>query len=242
MKGRSWLVVAGITLFGQASYGAEVTATLTGASDYISYGLSQTDSRPALQGSIDWASPQGFYASLWTSNISNLGPSGTSAGMEWDLSGGYGGNITESIAYTAGLGYYTYHGGGNGVGKASDGNYGEILGSLIFNKATTLSLNYAWDYAGTDAKHYILKVGHTIPVGDYSLQFSVDRSTSLDDNKFTWFGDDSYVHWSAGVSRPIQGINFGLSIEGTDIDDNNDPNNVADTVLLFKVSKTFDLF
>jgi len=61
-------------------------------SQYIFRGLTQTDRKPAFQGGFDLATPGGFYAGTWGSNISWLHDAGVvdhGASLEWDFYGGY---------------------------------------------------------------------------------------------------------------------------------------------------------
>ena len=77
---------------------AEISSTLTLASDYDFRGISQTARDPALQASLDWASESGFYLGAWVSNV-DFG-SGTAADFEWDLLGGYRGQFTDDLGFT----------------------------------------------------------------------------------------------------------------------------------------------
>ena len=44
---------------------ADLSATVTAASDYTFNGVSQTDTGPALQASLDYAMSDGWYAGTW---------------------------------------------------------------------------------------------------------------------------------------------------------------------------------
>lgn len=46
----------------------EFSADMTFVSNYISYGTSNTNNLPALQGTLSYSIPSGFYISLWGSN------------------------------------------------------------------------------------------------------------------------------------------------------------------------------
>ena len=48
---------------------ADISATVTGISDYDFRGVSQTADDPALQGSIDFEGETGLYAGIWASNV-----------------------------------------------------------------------------------------------------------------------------------------------------------------------------
>jgi uncharacterized protein (TIGR02001 family) len=68
------LLMAGTNSYSDDSW-AEATdpknfsATLTFATDYLSRGVSQTDNKPAVQGSFDYKHPIGVHLGTWGSNV-----------------------------------------------------------------------------------------------------------------------------------------------------------------------------
>ena len=52
---------------------ANWSTTITAASDYTFNGVSQTDSDPAIQASLDYAFDNGVYAGIWASNVDIIG-------------------------------------------------------------------------------------------------------------------------------------------------------------------------
>src|SRR6187551_3923067 len=91
--------------------------TLTGNfgiySQYIFRGLTQTDRKPAFQGGFDLATPGGFYAGTWGSNISWLHDAGVvdhGASLEWDFYGGYKYAFNDDWGMDVGVLYYWYPG------------------------------------------------------------------------------------------------------------------------------------
>ena len=48
---------------------ADTSITVTGVSDYLFNGVSQTQEDPAIQASFDWAGDTGWYAGVWGSNV-----------------------------------------------------------------------------------------------------------------------------------------------------------------------------
>lgn len=217
-----------MTIFCTGSFhaNADVSATVTLASDYLFNGVTQTDEKPALQGSFDWSNKFGVYAGVWGSNVDF----GDSTDMEIDYYIGYGNNISESTWYDVGYVYYSYVGGSG----SSDINYNEVYFQFGYNNSS-IKAWYTNDIAGTDARHYVLAVMHTLPLTEnLSLDLQVDQSKSLDDDKFTWEGnDDSYIHWKAIGQYSWNDINFGLGVEGTDLD------TYGETRVIATVSYTF---
>ncbi|HAU05178.1 MAG TPA: hypothetical protein DCS78_09930, partial [Pseudoalteromonas shioyasakiensis] len=67
---------------------ADLSTTVTLASDYTFNGVSQTMNDPAIQGSLDYAfADSGMYVGTWASNVDF----GDGTDIEWDA---YFGNVT----------------------------------------------------------------------------------------------------------------------------------------------------
>lgn len=207
---------------------AKISSTVTLASDYLFNGVTQTRENPALQVSIDWSNNSGIYAGLWASNVDF----GNEIDIEFDGYMGYTGQFNKRIWFDTGLAYYSYHGGSS----ASDINYVEFYGAIGTGN-TTVKVWYSPDYAGTDAKHYVLALMQTIPINDnLSINLQLDTSKSLDSDLFVWEpGDESYIHWKAESAFSWQGFNLAIGVEGTDLD------TYGETRLVAKISRTFDL-
>jgi uncharacterized protein (TIGR02001 family) len=78
-------------------------------SDYRFRGISQTGKKPAIQGGFDLTHESGLYIGTWASNISWLSDTDSriSAPIEWDLYGGYRGEIVKGVTFdVGGLQYY----------------------------------------------------------------------------------------------------------------------------------------
>jgi uncharacterized protein (TIGR02001 family) len=84
-----------------------LSATVTLASQYISRGIRQSWGRPAVQAGIDYTSPSGWNAGLWTSSIDDRFVEDGS--LELDLYAGYGGSAGD-LGYNAALTWYSYPG------------------------------------------------------------------------------------------------------------------------------------
>ncbi|HEX7931403.1 MAG TPA: TorF family putative porin, partial [Sphingomicrobium sp.] len=92
----------------------ELTFTLSLTSDYTFRGISQTDSGPAIQGTVDYAymfrDEIGIYAGLFGSNVDfdeTSGPGVNRASAEFDLYGGIKGTIS-GVTWQLGYIYYAY--------------------------------------------------------------------------------------------------------------------------------------
>jgi uncharacterized protein (TIGR02001 family) len=206
---------------------AEWSGTVTLASDYLFNGVSQTGEDPALQGSIDWAGDN-WYAGAWGSNVDF----GDDTNLEADVYVGYYTAINDMLNLDVGIAQYTYH----GAGYSSDGNYAEAYAKFNIMGATDLNFWYSWDYFGTGAGHYIVMLNHTIEISEqFSLLLGVDRSTSLDSDKWQWEeGDDDYIHWQVTGNFSYSDFDFSLGVQGTDLD------TYGDTTVLLTVGRTFE--
>lgn len=220
-------ISATLGLLMSLSYSATAATSLTIAAfnDYLFNGVSQTNKDPALQLGLDWRNNTGFYIGAWGSNVDFDGTD-----IEADASAGYTHAISRDLSYDVGLSQYTYHGNSH----SHEANYAEAHAVLNY-KNTSLTAWYAWDYFGTGARHYIIKLAHTIALTDNtSLDLAVDRSASLDTNKWAWDGDNAYVHWQVGGNYLLRGFQLSLALHGTTL------KHSGDTRLLFGVAKPFN--
>lgn len=215
-KRANWLpLVLSSCLFVSSYSHADVSVTVTAASDYLFNGISQTDENPAIQASLDWANEQGWYAGSWASNVDF----GDETDAEIDYYGGFSNSINQDFSYDVGLAYYSYV----GSSESSDINYTEVYLAVGY-QATQVKAWYTDDYAGTDAGHYIIALSHTFDITEQAtLTFQIDRSTSLDDDKFTWdTNEDSYIHAKAETAFSWQSVDFTLGVEKTDLNYDDD--------------------
>src|SRR5580765_7366770 len=109
MTTKSLLILATASLLSAAAVAEEaspLTFNIGAVSDYRYRGISQTKLKPAIQGGIDY-SKDGFYVGTWASTIrwiKELGTAGGfnagSANLEWDIYGGYKGDIIkDTLSY-----------------------------------------------------------------------------------------------------------------------------------------------
>jgi uncharacterized protein (TIGR02001 family) len=227
------LVTSGL-LAASSSALAEVSATVNLTSDYTFNGVSQTNNNPALQASLDYAGDDGFYTGAWASTI-DFG-SGEDSNLEFDVYAGKYFQLDDKIGLDAGIAYYTYHG-----DSISDTyNYPEAYAKFGYNSDlgdTELNFWYSWDYFGFDVGHYIAMVAHTIEVAPgHNVRVSFDRSTSQDENRWSWDGGSSYNHYRVEYMTSYKGFDFNAALEDTDMGWD-----TADTRVVLSVSRTFGL-
>jgi uncharacterized protein (TIGR02001 family) len=190
---------------------ADVSGTVTLATDYDFRGFSQTGEDPAIQGSIDYSNESGFYAGTWASNIGHFSDGGEgTASTELDVYAGFKGTAG-SVGWDAGIVYYTYSG-------ASDLNYPEIYvkGTVGF---FTGSVYYSNQFGGTyfngeswedtDDAFYV-SADAAIPAGELTVNLHAGFSDG-DGLEQVYFGDeDSYADYSAGISYSASNVTIGL--------------------------------
>jgi uncharacterized protein (TIGR02001 family) len=78
-------------------------------------------------------------------------------------------------------------------------------------------------------------IAHTVEVSEgHSVKVSFDRSTSANENKWSWDGDDAYNHYRVEYMTSFNGFDFNLAAENTSMDMDS-----ADSRIVLGVSRTF---
>jgi uncharacterized protein (TIGR02001 family) len=174
---------------------AGITGTVTAVSDYDFRGYTQTGTDPALQGSIDWASDNGFYAGAWASSSLDFGPTppASDADFELDIYAGFNfGGGDDKPGYSLNAVWYTYPG-------ANDFNFPEISAGITY-KMVYGKLWYSWDFANSDTDAWYLDGGLNFSLPqDYGLQIHAGYSGG--DYWKNVVGDGEYFDWSIGVTK-----------------------------------------
>lgn len=187
-------------------------------SDYRFRGVSQTDRRFAVQGTLTIAHESGFYVSTWGSSIDDYVANG--GDQEIDLIGGYRKTIGGTTFDVGGL-YYYYPGSG---GVTSD--FIEPYASVthVFGPATAKAgLAYApkqhalaATHARDDNLYMYGELGGAIPGTGFTvlghLGYSHGRSVLTS-------GLKGYVDWNLGVNYTWKNLTLGVTYVDTDIGD-----------------------
>lgn len=209
-------------------FAGEISTTVTGTSDYVFDGISQTGEDPALQASIDYAHDSGFYVGAWGSHV-DFGPD-DEADIEIDYYAGYYNSLGDVLDFDIGAAYYTY------TGVVSEGyNYTEFYLGLILQKTGTQL--YTWftddeDVFAGQARRTKLNHDFALP-GDFSLGL---EATYVDWSDF----DIDYFHWRVGLARSLGGFDLDLSYHDTDLDQAVVPD--SDARIVFTLSRSLSLF
>lgn len=211
---------------------ANWSTTITAASDYTFNGVTQTDSGPAIQASLDYAFDSGVYAGAWASNVDF----GDDTDFELDAYLGKYVQLTDTVSADYGIAYYTYQ------GNNSDGNYAEAYTKFGYASEygqTELNFWYSWDYFGTGAGHVISMIAHTFEIApNHAIRASFDISNSLDGEKWAWDVNQkkSYKHYRLAYQTSYEGFGIEIAAEDTSLD-----YDYADERIVLAISRTFDL-
>lgn len=220
---------------------------LTGASDYIFRGISQTRGDPAVQGALEasYAFHDLFkpYAGVWGSNVDfPFDPGPDKANVEVDLTAGVRGALAlaegYALTYDANVIYYYYPEASVQVANTADGSlydygnkwnfleYGIVPGITTPLGSVQVGLRYSDDFAFSSDDAYFLYAGATIPVPigamvplpiSLALSGHYGRQWILDNYNF---GTPDYNEWMVGGALTIDPLGLTLAVNwtGTNID------------------------
>jgi uncharacterized protein (TIGR02001 family) len=178
-------------------------------SDYRYRGISQTRLKPALQGGADYALPNGFYVGTWASTIKWIKDLGGDANVEWDIYGGYKGEIQKDFTYDVGVLQYEYvH---NKLNPSA--NTTEIYGALTYGMFTAKYSHSVTNLFGfPDSKNS----------GYLDLSASIDAGSGftvvphLGYQKVSGNSDFSYTDYAVTVSKDAAGFTWSAAVIGAD--------------------------
>lgn len=219
-------LIAVIALGGMAATAqAEVSSTITVASDYDFRGISQTARDPALQASLDWSGESGLYVGAWASNV-DFGDSD----VELDLLAGYRGSIGEDASFDVGVVQYLY------LDTYKDLKFTEAYAGFGY-KAVSAKVWYAWDFSNSGKSASYIEANAAIPMAN---DFTFNLHAGYSDGDF--WGDDNYTDYSIGISKTVG--NFALNLKWVDGSDlaafKNAPDDIgsSESKVVFTVATT----
>jgi uncharacterized protein (TIGR02001 family) len=174
---RGGLVSIGLLAVAGAAQ-AGVTSTWTATNDYDFRGITQTANNAAIQGSLDYAHPSGWYAGAWASNL-RFGATSPlkDPKVELDLYTGFTKTLDSGLSYDLGGIYYTYP-------EESDFNYLEGYAGLGFTAKSGASIKGKFFYSPDFG-------GKTTPGNTPAEYISADGSFPLPQN-FSVIGHAGY--------------------------------------------------
>jgi uncharacterized protein (TIGR02001 family) len=183
--------------------------------DYRYRGISQSRLKPALQGGVDYTDPKGLYLGTWLSTISWIKDAGGKANVEWDLYGGYKGEITKDVTYDVGGLYYLYLGNKLGdVAGFANANTFEIYGAVTYGPVTAKyshALTNTFGFTDSKGSGYL----------DISASFDLGNGFSLAPHfghqSIAKFNSASYNDYSLTLGKDLgNGVTLSAALLGTD--------------------------
>jgi uncharacterized protein (TIGR02001 family) len=221
------LALAAVTLsalaapsFASAQEADPLSFNVSVTSDYRFRGISQSRFRPALQGGVDYALPNGFYVGAWASTIRWIKDAGEindvntrRSPLELDLYGGYKGQITTDLGYDVGVLQYLYP--RNGLTRLPN-TYSpsttELYGALTFGPATLKYSHALTRLFGTaDSKHS----GYLDLTANFDVGGGVTLTPHIGHQKVRNNGDFSYTDYSLTAAKEFYGFTFSVAAVGT---------------------------
>jgi uncharacterized protein (TIGR02001 family) len=192
-------------------------ATLT--SDYRFRGVSQTDKKFAIQGTIGISHASGFYVGTWGSSIDDYVATG--GDQEIDLYAGYK-KTFDGTTVDGGLLYYYYPGSG---GTATDFFEPYLNVSRTFGPVTgKVGLNYAWKQHGLacslptcsareDNLYTYGELSGGIPGTGVSITGHIGESWG---RSYLTSGLKDYTDWSVTAAYTWKNLTFSVAYVDTD--------------------------
>lgn len=208
-----------------------LSATVSGVSDYRFRGISYSDEFPALQGDLSWTHSSGVYVGAWASNVDLA-----DADVEVDLYGGY---TFDYGPYNVDMGLIGYFFPGSSSGR--DYNYYE--GKLAVGRdfgvvSTTAALNYSPDFIRGSGDALYASMNASAPVMDTGFTVKGSAGYQWVDDEVA-FGAPDYADWSLGIGYDLHGFDLGLKYTDTNISDSR-CNDDCDATAIFSVSRSFN--
>ncbi len=180
---------------------------MTGTSDYVFRGVSQTDNDPTIQGSIDFAYGM-FYAGAWGSGL-DFGVDTPEAQLEIDYYAG----ITPSwnnVNFDLGFLYYTY------PDISGDPEILELKGgaSTSFDKLSVgATYYYSPDY--NDLEYGVIEatLGYELP----KVWLFTPTVNGLYGYVDDYNGGTDYSYWNAGLALGVENLTFDFRYWDNDL-------------------------
>jgi|EndMetStandDraft_5_1072996.scaffolds.fasta_scaffold149240_3 uncharacterized protein (TIGR02001 family) len=230
MTTKSLLILATASLLSAAVHAEDASPlsfNIGAVSDYRYRGISQTRLKPALQGGADYAFASGFYVGTWASTIKWIKDWEEAAGVdakgsvEWDIYGGYKGEISKDFTYDVGvLTYYYPSNKLKDVPGFKNANTTEVYGALTYGPATLKYSHAVTNLFGTaDSKNSgYLDLSATFDVGSgFSVVPHVGYQ-KIRGGEGGFNNDDfSYTDYSVTLAKDFgSGFSGSLALVGTD--------------------------
>lgn len=180
-------------------------------SEYRYRGISQTRLKPALQGGIDYAAPNGFYIGTWASTIKWIKDAGGDADVEIDLYGGYKTEVAKGLTLDVGLLQYYYP--SNKLPTSA--NTLEVYGALSFGPVTAKYSHSTTNLFGApDSKNS----GYFDVTANFDLGDGMTLSPHVGHQTVKHTSVASYTDYSLTLAKDFSGLLLSAAVVGTDAD------------------------
>jgi uncharacterized protein (TIGR02001 family) len=189
-----------------------LTGSITLTTDYRFRGVSQTDTGPAVQASIDYAHDSGVYVGIWASNIDFTPFGDPDSQVEIDFTAGFDFAVSDQTTIGAKAVYYWYADSDVPSGDP-EYSYYEIFGSVSHNIGkVTLTGEIAW----TD--NTFAESGEaTAATGGFEVLFWKELwvfdggVVGSIHGGYQWFEEDfltDYGYWDVGMTATAGNFDF----------------------------------
>ncbi len=193
----------------------ELSGSVTLASEYMTRGFSDSDSHPALQGSVSLAHESGWAAEIWASNVDYNDSWEAKAEVDFYLTYSFGMGPGDM---TVGAGYYLYP----GAKESLDYDHYEFFASYesaLPNDIATLGaeIYYSPDFfLDSGSAVYVTATADVpVPVVEGLSVVGHIGHQSIEDN--SRFGIPDYIDYSAGLGYTFDPFYVDLRYYATDV-------------------------
>lgn len=187
---------------------AEVHGTLTGTTDYIWRMYSKSNSKPAIQGNLDYQHASGFFIGASASSFS-AGPSDQEEDVNFPDSAqveitpylGWSYNFAESWRIDLQYARYIYD---NNI-YAIEADYNEFYIFLHYKDLLSFQTSYIDDYYGLGKDSFFYEATGRYPLNDY---FEISSNFGYAQTKGAL--DADYTYWNAGLTARYKFVALDL--------------------------------
>lgn len=205
------LLLTALPTVSQAEEASPLTFNVSLTSDYRYRGISQTRTKPALQGGLDFAGPNGLYLGAWASTIKWVKDGGGDANVEVDVYGGWKGEVSAGLTLDVGALTYVYP--SNKLSPSA--NTTEIYGALSFGPATLKYSHSVTNLFGfPDSKNS----GYIDLSAGFDLGDGLTLSPHVGYQKVAHLSAASYTDYSLTLSKTFGAWTPSIAAVGTDTD------------------------
>ena len=210
-----WAILASCAgLAATPAAAADWSAEIGLVSDYRYRGLSLSNGKPAVQGTLSVEHDSGAYAELWASSLT-----GGASRAEIDATAGYALSLTETLSLDVSATYYAYP-------DASEANALEITGMLEAGTGpvtASFGLSVAPPQRGTRDAFGVRRTNlYAFAGAAYQLTgVSITLRTTVGHERGPWDSAEcgGKWDWSLGGEAQLGSARMGIDVVGSDIGD-----------------------